>query len=316
MEKDYDVLGKYRAVSNKLKKRFLKRPNVAEGIEQYLSLSKLLKEQECQQYAAFCALAQARCEHTMVNAAGESQSLTEAARNFLEAEVANQELRCPSFNEHLTAAINCYSHAIRVHIENNSAALAAALCMELGNALKKLNKPGEAMAHYQRAAELQSHSPLDCLQSLSEVTSCKIAIKDYDGALSVLTEMAYLAQERGGSSITGRPVGAYCDFLCLCEISRVLLLMMLQPTPQRIRPEHAQTLEKYTWDFNEDNTTVQYLGEDLFLMLQSIVMACQSSDLISLRLLQTELWPLLSTEQNHLLFLVIQELTHPSGEGV
>uniref|UniRef100_K1QXM0 Factor VIII intron 22 protein n=1 Tax=Magallana gigas TaxID=29159 RepID=K1QXM0_MAGGI len=275
MEKDYDVLGKYRAVSNKLKKRFLKRPNVAEGIEQYSSLSKLLKEQECQQYAAFCALAQARCEHTMVNAAGESQSLTEAARNFLEAEVANQELRCPSFNEHLTAAINCYSHAIRVHIENNSAALAAALCMELGNALKKLNKPGEAMAHYQRAAELQSHS-----------------------------------------SITGRPVGAYCDFLCLCEISRVLLLMMLQPTPQRIRPEHAQTLEKYTWDFNEDNTTVQYLGEDLFLMLQSIVMACQSSDLISLRLLQTELWPLLSTEQNHLLFLVIQELTHPSGEGV
>lgn len=113
----------------------------------------------------------------MVNAAGESQSLTEAARNFLEAEVANQELRCPSFNEHLTAAINCYSHAIRVHIENNSAALAAALCMELGNALKKLNKPGEAMAHYQRAAELQSHSPLDCLQSLSEVTSCKLQLK-------------------------------------------------------------------------------------------------------------------------------------------
>lgn len=50
----------------------------------------------------------------MVNAAGESQSLTEAARNFLEAEVANQDLQCPSFNEHLTAAINCYSHAIRV----------------------------------------------------------------------------------------------------------------------------------------------------------------------------------------------------------
>lgn len=56
-----------------------------------------------------------------------------------------------------------------------------------------------------------------------------------------------------------------------------------------------------------------YLSVVFFFHTQ---MACQSSDLISLRLLQTELWPLLSTEQNHLLFLVIQELTHPSGEGV
>ena len=55
----------------------------------------------------------------MVNAAGESQSLTEAARNFLEAEVANQDLQCPSFNEHLTAAINCYSHAIRVRFSDS-----------------------------------------------------------------------------------------------------------------------------------------------------------------------------------------------------
>lgn len=59
-----------------------------------------------------------RCEHTMVNAAGESQSLTDAARNFLEAEIANQELKCPSFNEHLAAAINCFSHAIRVRYSN------------------------------------------------------------------------------------------------------------------------------------------------------------------------------------------------------
>ena len=51
---------------------------------------------------------------------------------------------------------------------------------------------------------------------------------DYEGALTVLTEMTYLAQERGGNSATGKPMGAYCDILANCEITRVLLLMLLQ----------------------------------------------------------------------------------------
>ena len=31
-----------------------------------------------------------------------------------------------------------------------------------------------------------------------------------------------------GSSTTGKPIGAYCDILARCEVSRVLLLMLLQ----------------------------------------------------------------------------------------
>jgi len=31
-----------------------------------------------------------------------------------------------------------------------------------------------------------------------------------------------------GSSVTGKPLGAYSDVLARCEISRVLLLMLLQ----------------------------------------------------------------------------------------
>ena len=62
------------------------------------------------------------CEQTLANAPGEAHALTEAARNFVDAEQLNVELRCPSFEEHLSAAINCYSHAIRVgwnHIKQN-----------------------------------------------------------------------------------------------------------------------------------------------------------------------------------------------------
>ncbi|CAE1331097.1 F8A [Acanthosepion pharaonis] len=310
MEKDADILSKYRLVTNKLKKRFLKKPNVAEGSEQFAALAKNLRRQECPQYSGFCCLAQARCEHTLANAAGEGQALTEAARAFLEAEMANRDLKCPSFEEHLSASINCYSHAIRVHIEHKQPALGAALCMELGDILMSLSKPNEAMGHYQRAAELQSQNSLDCLDALGHVASCKIATRDYDGALAVLTEMSYLAQERGGTALSSKPVGAYSDILARCEVTRVLLLMLLQPTPQRIRPEHAQTLEKYAWEANEDSYVVNFLDEDIFLLLQSVVMACQSRDLDSLRSLQVELWPVLSSEQNQLLHLIIEELSH------
>lgn len=316
MDKEIDVLGKYRSVSNKLKKRFLKRPNVAEGSEQYGALARTLAQQECPQYAAFCHLAQARCEHSLANPAGESEALVKAAREFIKAETETVGLKCPSFQEHLTAAINCYCHAIRVHIENKNNALAVSLCLELGNALQKLDKPGEAIVHFQRAAELQSQSPLDCLVALGHLATCKIKTKDYDGALGVFTEMAYLAQESGGSSVTGKPVGAYCDILARCEVTRVLLLMLLQPTPQRIRPEHAQMLEKYAWDPSEDYNTAYFLDDDLFLMLQSVVMACQSNDVEALQTIQVDLWPELSAEQNEVLYQVIRELSHPSGEGL
>lgn len=194
--------------------------------------------------------------------------------------------------------------------------MAAALSIELGNALKKLGNPGEAIQHYHRAAELQLHNPLECLHSLGCIASAKISIRDFEGALSTLTEMNYLAQERGILTSDGQqPIGAFSDILAACEISRILLLLLLQPTPQRIRPEHASTLEKYSWESTDEDVNSSCLGEDLFLLLQSLVMACQSRDVDSLKSLQAELWPLLSAEQNHLLHLVLQEVGCPSSQG-
>lgn len=43
-------------------------------------------------------------------------ALTEAARLFLQEEKETHRLQCPGFEEHLQAAINCYSFAIKVDI--------------------------------------------------------------------------------------------------------------------------------------------------------------------------------------------------------
>uniref|UniRef100_A0A3P9KIA0 Zgc:101679 n=1 Tax=Oryzias latipes TaxID=8090 RepID=A0A3P9KIA0_ORYLA len=294
MAAESDFLARYRAVSNKLKKRFLRKPNVAEASEQFGQLAKELRQQDCLQYAAFCNLAMARCEQTLFNAPGEALALTEAARLFLTSEKENRALQAPGFDEHLQAALNCYSFAT-----------------------KEMNRPGEAIVHYQRAAELQTQTPIEALLSMGEMASCKILTRDYDGALSVFTEMQLLCQEKGlqlpGSST---PVGAFLDIAAKCEISRVLLLMLLEPPPQKLLPEHAQTLERYAWESFDPHSQVTFLPENVFLLLQSVVMACQEKDTESLKSLQTELWPFLTAEQNHLLHLVVQERITPSGQGI
>uniref|UniRef100_UPI00398F75DB 40-kDa huntingtin-associated protein n=1 Tax=Pristiophorus japonicus TaxID=55135 RepID=UPI00398F75DB len=227
MAAEGDFLLRYRAVSHKLKRRFLRKPNVAEASEQFGQLAKELKQEECLQYAGFCNLAMARCEQTLFNAPGEALALTDAARLFLQAEKETQKLQCPGFEEHLQAATNCYSFAIKVYIELNQPVMAASLCLELGNALK---------------------------------VSTPVTSPNY---------------------------------------TQIFPHLPLNTAPLTVR-----------------HSFMNYLPENIFLLLQSVVMACQEKDLESLKVLQVELWPLLTPEQNHLLHLVLQEVMAPSGRGV
>lgn len=64
-----------------------------------------------------------RCEQTLFNAPGEALALTDAARLFLTSEKENWALQAPGFDEHLQAALNCYSFAIKVHYESATAVL-------------------------------------------------------------------------------------------------------------------------------------------------------------------------------------------------
>lgn len=86
-----DFLARYRQVSNKLKKRFLRKPNVAEAGEQFAQLARELRAQECLPYAAWCQLAVARCQQALFHGPGEALALTEAARLFLRQECATTQ---------------------------------------------------------------------------------------------------------------------------------------------------------------------------------------------------------------------------------
>ncbi|XP_035967014.2 40-kDa huntingtin-associated protein [Halichoerus grypus] len=357
-----DFLARYRQVSSKLKKRFLRKPNVAEAGEQFGQLGRELRAQECLPYAAWCQLAVARCQQALFHGPGEALALTEAARLFLRQERdARQRLVCPAaYGEPLQAAASALGAAVRLHLDLGQPAAAAALCLELAAALRDLGQPAAAAGHFQRAAQLQlPQLPLAALQALGDAASCQLLARDYNGALAVFTRMQRLAREHGShpvqpppppppppplpgqqvgpgaapalpaallppsaGSAPGAPspaaLGAFSDVLVRCEVSRVLLLLLLQPPPAKLLPEHAHTLEKYSWEAFDSHgqESSGQLPEELFLLLQSLVMATHEKDTEAVKSLQVEMWPLLSAEQNHLLHLVLQESVSPSGQGI
>ena len=108
-----DYLNEFKAISNKLKKRFLRRPNVAEASDQFCRLAKRLRDNEEPQYEAACHLAVSRCEQSIGNYSGEIESLVLAARAFLKAEMNLKKIGGPSFQEHLLDSIDSFCNAIR-----------------------------------------------------------------------------------------------------------------------------------------------------------------------------------------------------------
>lgn len=90
----------YKAISGKLKKRFLlRKPNLNEISEQFASLGRDLRD--FKSYSGYCSLAVARCEHNMGNSSSEMQALLDAARMLKQ-------------DDQVNAAISAYRHALKI----------------------------------------------------------------------------------------------------------------------------------------------------------------------------------------------------------
>ncbi|XP_034249294.1 40-kDa huntingtin-associated protein [Thrips palmi] len=294
-----DILTQYRSISNKLKKRFLRKPNVQEASEQYGSLAMQCESQQLLPYAGLCWQAVARCENELGHSNGEISALVRGGRLFLQSERKGASIGCQSAGgENVQAALCCFSRAgQRAQFQGPLGVPAAAgLALQVATALRlELDRPEAARSHYARAAELMRSSPMAYMHCLENIASDRVSDGDYDGALAVVDEMVSVAQ--GAPQPT---VGCFRDLLHRCEVTQVLLLLLLQPTPQRLPARLAHLLERYTWGEHADGAD-ELVSEELFLLLQSLVMAIQSQDMPALRTLEADLWRHLSSEQRTLL---------------
>jgi len=305
MDRELDVFGNYRNITNKLKKRFLKKPNFQEASEQFGTLTRVLQQQECHQYAGFCCLAKARCENTIANSISESESLLEAARLFFEAERINIDVRCPALDEHLTEAVHCYNQSIKLYQKEGNISLAAMASLELARNLQNIDKIEEAHNHFVRAAKLQKqYSIVDYMTTLKMAANCKLYTYDYVTALQHYSDISNTLD-----SLTKENEECLTYSLIqvkqYIEISRVFVLLLLKTSPMEMTAEHSNVIEKYTWENNEENVNV--IPYDLFLLIQSVVMATQSHDGELLKELENDLYEYLDKVQSDLLHRIVKE---------
>jgi hypothetical protein len=98
-------------------------------------------------------------------------------------------------------------------------------------------------------------------------------------------------------------------------VLRILLLLLIEPTAQNISPSLTLVMEKYAWESGDSSaasTAFRYLGEDLFVLLQSLVMAVQVRDTSAVLELEDYLAPFFATQPRTLLRRLVKNMQDKS----
>ncbi|XP_023022583.2 huntingtin-associated protein 40 kDa [Leptinotarsa decemlineata] len=294
-----DILEHYINISSKLKKRFLRKPNITEACDSFISLAKKCETLELPAYSSLCYIAAARCEGSLLNNTGETSCLVQSARVLFEAEKSDRDLGCKNLSgEYLQAGLSCYAHAESRYSE--SCSIPISLNLEIVEFLKRIGKNEYTHLYIENSVELSKarcNTIIHCLQLLA---SHFINCGDFLASLEVFLEISKLADN-------STPNGNRSEILLKCEINSVLLLLILRPSPQKLSPCLAKILEKYTWgDKNDSSLRACRMTEEMFLLLQSLVTTCQSLDTSSLLDLESDFWKLLFKEEKELLRILVK----------
>ena len=129
------------------------------------------------------------------------------------------------------------------------------LRLELVDFLNKVDRNEDVEEHLRTAVELSGDNLDTKLYCLERLASHYIETRDYTGALNSFNEIVNILERLPTN-------GARAEILLKCEVSRVLLLLILRPAPQKLSPNLAKLLEKHTWGDQNDKTlngNIKYL---------------------------------------------------------
>lgn len=310
-----DFFATYKAVSSKLKKRFLKKPSLADMSADFGKLARSLDEKGCSQYAGLCCLAMARCEQSMSandNSLSEIEAQVRASRYFINSDAYLEMIKCPNFREHLRSAVDCYDQAIVGYQNQGLEHLAGSLCIELGDYLHKSRLKSEALLRYQQAVNLFDMYPTFSVLALRKIAELRIELKNYLGALDACTSALRLIKEKGGYHPDRKTlVGSFFELHTNVELLAVFLLMYLNFNPLKISAEHSAILQKFVWSGSSEENEVTHKDSKLFILVQSFVMACSSQNIKALQYLEPKLEVHLTPTMSALVKVVVDEYKNP-----
>ncbi|KAJ6646637.1 hypothetical protein Bhyg_01850 [Pseudolycoriella hygida] len=309
-----DLLRRHKAINEKLKKfkRVLfKRfgPNVSDISEEFNQLAIEFKNASLLEYAGLSWQNAAECEHIiglfekllppverfffifylmiLENFCAEVDFLLKAARSYHEADTKLERLCIRSNdNSFIDSSLQCYNNAINL-LPDDSPMKAAVI---------------KEMLKVKPSVEVSSGfaSPPHKIHDLAAAANEFMRTKDYKSALDKLDEIIDDVRERNVQHF-------YVDVIRRNEISRVLLLLLLELPPTRLTESHKNLMDKFTTIPPDYLFAEQlHLSKELFFCLSEIVLACRKSKLSEIVEILDRLFRFKTLETEH--YLILKEL--------
>ncbi|XP_034949600.1 40-kDa huntingtin-associated protein [Chelonus insularis] len=291
--REHEFLVKYHNINSKLKKRFMRNPNVNEACEQFISLSIECEQKKAWQYAALCYLAISRCYHQLGNTGTAIIYSLRAGKFFLRAHKQNNKFGCPSIgSENIEAACNSLiSVSKQLQDEQKFDVNVAGSIFHLAISLGSTSAGCYLLK--------KSINIFSTVRAIDTLISFYIKQGDYITALNTVIELMELIETICVST------DYYRNLLRKAEINKVLLLLTLQPTIHRLPSNYFEMISKYK-SIDDNSGTNTYLNENEYLLLQSLVLVCQSRDEQAILNLESELWQFIDADQKDLLRILVQ----------
>ncbi|XP_019851053.1 PREDICTED: factor VIII intron 22 protein-like [Amphimedon queenslandica] len=294
-EKGTELIASYKAIAAKLKKRFMKKPNVKAASVEYGKLANSLKNEENNEYAALCFMAMAKCDQLTADSGSEAESWANAGRQFILAEEKLMAARNVSYNDMLEAGIHSFLLAVHVLEVQGDNLLAASFALEAGQRLMKCEWYSQAAIFLQRAVDLQSQTIDWRIDTLGKLVSCRLQLRDYSSALGILSQ---IVSESNGKD------GPYEQLINSCSISQLLILLLLKPNRRHLSAQLAAV-----WDSYSKLPSLDDLN-DKRLLLHALTVAVNEKDYSSVKDISIKLRPLLTSDQKLLLHTVLEEYSY------
>ncbi|CAH8658434.1 unnamed protein product [Dicrocoelium dendriticum] len=311
MDSEVDYAYIYKMINMAVKKSIFRKPDLDDPGGDFACLAKSLLNQNCPDLTAVFLLGKARSEGGTNNVLAEASTLITASEHFVQAEDDLDQLNAISFEDNIDCSTVCLLRAARIYESQELFTLAANVFTLLSVTLMHRRKWGEALFYLQRSAEIVSRDLLCSLTILRKMITCQLHLRDWPGALNTCIQLQ-LSLEEAGVTNNACANELRSQFWTGSEILRVCLILLTVP-PRRLTeaPESKYSLSAYQLDFSG---TPDHLCEEVFVHLQSLVLAHEAGDVVEVEASLNALQSFADPDQIELFYPIISELGGPSAE--
>lgn len=281
----------YMNINTKMKKRFMRKPNVSEATNEFIALAIQCEHSDQPAFAGHAYVGAAKCEASVGHFLGEAEHFLAAARQFMKAEKKLKSLKFYSADrENLEAATGCYIQALNKYPDKSP--IRTSILMELASDLVELNHKLEAAAYYEQALETVTETIMKTI-CLKNLLSLRIDSGKYDIALEIANKI-----------VDGPNANVPEDVLAEVQVSRILLTLLVKP-PEDSKPPSLKQL--FIDLMNDNESDAIPLNTDLKLKLQSIIICHATGDTQPLISVSADTKQFLTLQQVELLHKLISD---------